>query len=243
MKEDRHSIILLFNLLRDLHQWPKLCFRETTGAPMWTRFKGLWWIKREKWSTGFLGNGTRAFTVESRLLPNASGGQVGFSSSVMMLKDASKFSFLSYSRSSFVLILLARFHAYRLWNVLRLHQIRHRAERALSWAEGCPASHRCQIQTRSKAAAHIPLAFKWSKFWMPVLRCAVLLLQVFGGRKLGDGSIREAAHWGRAEDQEKMERGEQHQTRAALLQVRTELLGVVLHEGFTQHNRAFLFLF
>lgn len=85
-----------------------------------------------------------------------------FSSASMMLKDHSEFSFLR----SFVLTLLARFHAYRLWNVLRLHQIRHRAERALSWAEGRPASHRCQIQTRSKAAGNIPLALKWGASWL-----------------------------------------------------------------------------
>lgn len=48
---------------------------------MWTRFKDLWWIKKGKWSTGSLGNGTRAFTVVSHLLPNASGGQVGPGSS------------------------------------------------------------------------------------------------------------------------------------------------------------------
>jgi len=55
----------------------RLSSRETTGVLMWMRFKDLWWIKKGKWSTGFLGNGTRAFTVASRPPPNASGGQVG----------------------------------------------------------------------------------------------------------------------------------------------------------------------
>lgn len=44
---------------------------------MWMRSKGLWWIKKVKWSTGCLGNGTRVFTAVSHLLPNACGGQVG----------------------------------------------------------------------------------------------------------------------------------------------------------------------
>lgn len=53
-----------------------LSFRETTGALMWMRFKDLWWIKKGKWSTGCLENGTRVFTAVSHLLPNVSGGQV-----------------------------------------------------------------------------------------------------------------------------------------------------------------------
>lgn len=44
---------------------------------MWMRFKGLWWIKKVKWSTGCLGSGTKVFTAASHLLPNACGGQVG----------------------------------------------------------------------------------------------------------------------------------------------------------------------
>lgn len=48
---------------------------------MWTRFKDSSWTKKGKWSTGSLGNGMRAFTVVSHLLPNACGGQVGTESS------------------------------------------------------------------------------------------------------------------------------------------------------------------
>lgn len=54
-----------------------LASRETTGVQMWMRFKGLWWIKKVKWSTGCLGSGTKVFTAASHLLPNACGGQVG----------------------------------------------------------------------------------------------------------------------------------------------------------------------
>lgn len=55
-------------------------FRETTGVLMWMRSKDLWWIRREKWSTGFLENGMRAFTVVFHLLPNVFGGQVDIDS-------------------------------------------------------------------------------------------------------------------------------------------------------------------
>lgn len=55
-------------------------FRETTGVQMWMKFKDLWWIRKEKWSTGFLENGTKVFIVVSHLLLNASGGQVRISS-------------------------------------------------------------------------------------------------------------------------------------------------------------------
>lgn len=55
----------------------------------------------------------------------------------------------------------------------------------------------------------------WFNLWF-------FLVQVSGGRELGDGVIREAAHRGRAEGQEEVERGEQHQARTTLLQVRAE---------------------
>lgn len=56
---------------------PCRSFRGTTGVLMWTRSKDLWWTKKGKWSTGFLENGTRGFTVACHLPPNVSGGQVG----------------------------------------------------------------------------------------------------------------------------------------------------------------------
>lgn len=50
-----------------------------------------------------------------------------------------------------------------------------------------------------------------------VVKIGVFVHQAPGGGELGDGFLREAAHRGPAENQEKVERGERHQTGAALL--------------------------
>lgn len=143
-----------------------LAFRETTGALTSTRFKALWWIRKEKWSTGCLGNGTKASTAVSRHPPNASGGQVGTSSPSPPSAVSSHEPFLRelfkneqhmYDSISFLLFsLLARLYAHRLWAVLRLHQICHWTQWTLPWAEGCSAPNRCPIQARSEVQ-HWPL--------------------------------------------------------------------------------------
>lgn len=121
--------------------------RGTTGAPTWTRSRDSWWTRKEKSSTGSLGNGTKASTAASRLLPNVSGGQVGSPpppSTDPLWENSLKMNNICFA----ALIsspLLGRLHANRLRALLRLHQIRHRAERTLPRAEGCSAADRRPI--------------------------------------------------------------------------------------------------
>lgn len=56
-----------------------------------------------------------------------------------------------------------------------------------------------------------------SLFLECLVKSGVCVRQAPGGGELGDGFLREAAHRGPAENQEKVERGEWHQTGAVLL--------------------------
>lgn len=87
------------------------------------------------------------------------------------------------------------------------------AQVAPGWAFRCGDLCRREQQQRKTAATFKALARK-------ALMCRVFHVQIPGGGEPGDGVVREAAHRGRTEGQEEVERGEQHQTRTTLLQVR-----------------------
>lgn len=180
---------------------------------MWTRFKDSSWTKKGKWSTGSLGNGMRAFTVVSHLLPNACGGQVDTESSSTFTYVSHNICYREFPKMhdikfgwffSFVFF-PTRLHAHRLWAVLRLHQVCHWTERTLSWAERCSSPHRYQIQAWSKVH-WVPrvLSLRLSDVMLSLLKGDMRVPQVPGGGELGDGVLREAANRRPAEKQEKM---------------------------------------
>lgn len=123
--------------------------RGTTGAPTSTRSRDSWWTRKAKWSTGSLGNGTKASTAASRPLLNVSGGQVGNPSppnTISFWENYLEMNNTCLEQLSYSLApLLGRLHADRLRALLWLHQIRHRAERTLPRAEGRSAADRRPI--------------------------------------------------------------------------------------------------
>lgn len=155
---------------------------------MWMRFKDLWWIKKGKWSTGFLENGTKAFTAASHLLPNASGGQVGTVFDNEQFDKGMEVISVDKLFVTFLFPFRCRLHAHGLRTVLWLHQVRHWTEWALPRVERCSAPHRCPIQAWSKVQ-HPTLSYKYAAateykkncYWFPTnkITSSVTLLVSF----------------------------------------------------------------
>ena len=76
--------------------------------------------------------------------------------------------------SVFLLPFLVRVHDYRLWALLWLHQVRHRTEWTLPWAERCFTSYRRPIQTRSKVLQRMVLWFCTDKTAESVIKQIIL---------------------------------------------------------------------
>lgn len=182
---------------------------------MWMRFKGLWWIKKVKWSADSSGNGTRAFTAVSPLLPNVCGGQVGVHVYPRRLKV---FTELTPSKALAVCCWQAPCPQTTSCTMASPGLPSNWTNSAPSWKMCCPAQTPGSdlINGRNLAAA-VMLPYRLI-YW---LKSDAWPAQIPGRREPGNGVFREAAYRRSAENQKEVERGQQRQTGAVLLQVNT----------------------
>lgn len=147
--------------------------------------------------------------------------------------------FLLRASLTVAVYVVSRLHAHRLRAVLWVHQVCHWTERTLPRAERRAAPHRHPLQAWSKVGSWLPFCMLPNRLvhWKSWLKSDTWPPQIPGRRKPGNGVFREAAYRRSAENQEEVERGQQRQTGAVLLQVNADNASMdVFWDHLQQHN-------